>query len=84
MTKLIADAQALKPTLFIAVPRVLNKIHASVMAKMAANTDPAKKAIGGLAVASKKKGLAQGRVRSLWDFIVFAKVNNATQNRFHR
>jgi long-chain acyl-CoA synthetase len=48
-------------------------VHDKVMAAAAKNTG-VKKLLGGMAVASKMKGLGQGRLRSLWDFIVFSKV----------
>jgi long-subunit acyl-CoA synthetase (AMP-forming) len=72
--KLLEDVAVLKPTLFVAVPRLLNRIYDKVSAA-ASQVTGAKKVLSSIAREAKEKAMAQGRVCSLWDFIVFNKVS---------
>uniref|UniRef100_A0AC34QYD5 AMP-dependent synthetase/ligase domain-containing protein n=1 Tax=Panagrolaimus sp. JU765 TaxID=591449 RepID=A0AC34QYD5_9BILA len=75
------DLQALKPTLFPVVPRVLNKIHDKIMEQ--ANKNPIRKVIFSAALAIKKRELARGIVRndSLVDYFVFRKIREKLGGR---
>ncbi|CAG8467059.1 7195_t:CDS:2 [Funneliformis caledonium] len=72
--KLLDDIDELKPTIFISVPRLLNRIYDKVMAGV--------KVKGGVAqwmftaaFNSKKSGLKQGRYDHwMWDRVVFAPI----------
>jgi long-chain acyl-CoA synthetase len=76
--KLMEDLQVLKPTILGAVPRVLNRIHDGVMAKVNAIDDPKKKGLVQAAIASKKRRKeSKGLLRSLWDFIAFKDARAA-------
>ncbi|KAF4654170.1 hypothetical protein FOL47_010108 [Perkinsus chesapeaki] len=72
--KIMDDIAALKPTIFVSVPRLLNRLHDKIT--MGA------RAAGGLkaylfeqALASKKAGLEQGVLKhAIWDKLVFNKI----------
>jgi long-chain acyl-CoA synthetase len=79
--KLLDDVAELKPTLFISVPRLYNRIYDKVLSGV--------KATGGLkaklfewAYASKKYWLSRGYIRhTIWDALVFGKVREKLGGR---
>mmetsp|Transcript_1900 Transcript_1900/g.4273 ORF Transcript_1900/g.4273 Transcript_1900/m.4273 type:complete len:683 (+) Transcript_1900:70-2118(+) len=72
--KILEDLQALRPTIFPSVPRLLNRIHD----KLRAGVEEAgglKKAMFDRGYAAKKAGLASGSLtHGLWDRLVFSKI----------
>ncbi|KAI8930189.1 hypothetical protein BC831DRAFT_433354 [Entophlyctis helioformis] len=72
--KLLDDVAELKPTIFVSVPRLYNRIYDKVLANA--------KAAGGIATslfnmayAAKKENLTHGYIKHpFWDALVFAKV----------
>jgi long-chain acyl-CoA synthetase len=72
--KIAADLVALRPTLFVSVPRLLNRVHDKVIA--GASASPVKKFLFTTALASKKaRLLATGSSKhAFWDALVFKKV----------
>eukprot|EP01125_Pyxidicula_operculata_P002057 TRINITY_DN12012_c0_g1_i1.p1 TRINITY_DN12012_c0_g1~~TRINITY_DN12012_c0_g1_i1.p1 ORF type:complete len:716 (-),score=149.06 TRINITY_DN12012_c0_g1_i1:79-2226(-) len=77
---LLEDAQILKPTMFVPVPRVINRIYSKILANLSQLTG-LKKILTDLAIESKKAQLPKGRVRSFWDFLVFNKIAEALGGR---
>ena len=73
--KLATDMQALKPSVFPAVPRILNKLYDKVMLEVSGSK--IKSFVFNCALNSKLKGVESGVVTksSLWDLIIFKKVN---------
>ena len=71
------DIQALKPTLFIGVPRVFDRVYAGVQAQLA-RASPLRRAIFSVAAWHKARGLAAGlhwtAASPLADALVFSKV----------
>lgn len=72
--RLMEDAQALKPHLFPAVPRVLNRVYQAAMA--AGNVPGLKGAIFRTALQTKLDQLHKTGVKThtLWDALVFRKI----------
>ena len=72
--KLAIDMQALKPSIFPAVPRILNRLYDKVQTEVSASK--LKSALFNFALNSKLKGVEAGYVTksSMWDYIVFKKV----------
>jgi long-chain acyl-CoA synthetase len=72
---LIQDLRALRPTMFCSVPRLLNRVHDQILAKMAA-APPLKKFLFFTALKTKLRNLAKhGRTRhSWWDKILFNRI----------
>jgi len=70
---LMQDVATLRPTKFIAVPRVLNRLYVSLRGAFNALEGP-KKAVYEAAMASKKKWLAKGVYKSFYDLFVFRKA----------
>ena len=72
--RLLEDAKLLKPHIFPAVPRILNRIYQSAMA--AGNSPGLKGALFRTAVQTKLDQLHKTGVYThpLWDFLVFSKV----------
>jgi len=72
--KILEDLQALRPTFFPSVPRLLNRIHD----KLRAGVEEAgglKKTLFDRAYSAKKAGLARGSLtHPLWDRLVFSKI----------
>uniref|UniRef100_K9IMX4 Long-chain-fatty-acid--CoA ligase n=1 Tax=Desmodus rotundus TaxID=9430 RepID=K9IMX4_DESRO len=70
------DMKTLKPTLFPVVPRLLNRIYDKVQNE--AKT-PLKKFLLNLAIYSKFSEVKRGIIRrnSLWDKLIFAKIQNS-------
>lgn len=72
--KILEDLQALRPTIFPSVPRLLNRIHDKLLAGVV-EAGGLKKALFDRAYASKKAGLASGSVtHAIWDRLVFSKI----------
>lgn len=72
--KLMEDVALLKPTFFIAVPRVLSRIYDKVMANVKA-ASPIKRFLFKMAYNWKRENLKAGRFRSsLFDPLVFNKI----------
>ncbi len=74
--ELPADLQALRPTALIAVPRILERIHARIQAQLA--TEPrALRALFGLSVRVGKHRFArdQGRAPWAWDLLLWPLLN---------
>jgi len=79
--KLMDDIKCLQPTVFVAVPRLLNRIYSSIQAAAGAKTG-VPKLLTQLAIASKTKALqTQGLVKSYWDWIVFAPIRQVLGGR---
>jgi len=74
--KLAIDMQALKPTIFPAVPRILNRLYDKVQTEVGASK--LKSALFNFALNSKLKGVEAGYVTksSMWDYIIFKKIQN--------
>jgi long-chain acyl-CoA synthetase len=71
---LMDDVAELRPTVFISVPRLYNRIYDKVMGG-AKSASPLKRILFNLAYNSKKKQLAKGKfTHFLWDRLVFSKV----------
>ena len=79
--KLTEDLKALKPTIFISVPRLLNRIHDKVMSDLEKSSF--KKFLFNMALSSKEGELSRNIVRrdSMWDFIVFKKIQQTLGGR---
>ncbi|KAJ3259675.1 hypothetical protein HK103_001936 [Boothiomyces macroporosus] len=79
--KLLEDVAELKPTIFVSVPRLFNRIYDKVMAGV--------KEAGGLSASvfnyayeAKKYWLQSGYVgHSVWDYVVFGKVREKLGGR---
>ena len=74
------DVGALRPTKFIAVPRLLNRLYVQLRGAFSA-LEGAKKAIFDAAMASKKAWLAKGVYKSFYDLFVFKKAAAALGGR---
>jgi long-chain acyl-CoA synthetase len=75
------DMKALRPTLFPTVPRLMNRIHDKVWSEV--SSSPIKKAILKLALARKETELRRCILRrdSIWDKLVFRKVQESMGGR---
>ena len=72
--KLLEDIAVLRPTLFISVPRLLNRVFDKVTASVEAKGGISKMLFD-MAYSSKKAGLANGHVTHwFWDALVFGAV----------
>ena len=67
--KLAIDMQALKPSIFPAVPRILNRLYDKVQTEVSASK--LKSALFNFALNSKLKGVEAGYVTksSMWDYL---------------
>ena len=72
--KLVTDMMALKPTMFPAVPRILNKLYDKIQAEVGASK--LKSAVFNYALNSKLRGVRAGYVTrsTMWDYLIFKKV----------
>jgi long-chain acyl-CoA synthetase len=80
--QLVKDIQALRPTIFVSVPRLLNRIYDKVTAGTA-QASRLKKALYNKAMKSKTKDLRKGLVRqdSVWDKLVLKRVRDLLGGR---
>ncbi|XP_022099327.1 long-chain-fatty-acid--CoA ligase 1-like isoform X2 [Acanthaster planci] len=80
--KLLDDVQALRPTVFPSVPRLLNRIYDRVMTSVN-SAGWIKRTLFNLAFSKKKAEVEKGIVRndSIWDKIVFRKVQGLLGGR---
>jgi len=69
---LMTDVATLKPTKFIAVPRLLNRLYVQLRSVFN-SLEGEKKAVYEAALASKKQWLAKGVYKSFYDLFVFNK-----------
>merc|ERR1719282_560143 len=72
--KLSSDMMELKPTVFACVPRIINRIYDKIMTEV--NSSAVKSYLFNWALGSKKAEVGNGVVRnnSMWDYVVFSKV----------
>mmetsp|Transcript_26715 Transcript_26715/g.35715 ORF Transcript_26715/g.35715 Transcript_26715/m.35715 type:complete len:679 (-) Transcript_26715:105-2141(-) len=74
---LVEDIIACRPTMMIAAPRVLNKIHDKIMGGMEA-AGGMKKRIFDAGLAAKREGLQHGKLtHGLYDALIFNKIKKA-------
>lgn len=74
--ELTNDLKALKPTVMPAVPRLLNRVYDKIHAELASS--PIKRMLFNMALKSKESEIKRGIIRrnTLWDKIVFRKVQD--------
>jgi len=78
---LLDDMAALRPTIFVSVPRLLNRIHDKVAAGLREGSF-LKRQLFAMAYASKLKSLQEGRpVSAFWDKLVFSKLRDKLGGR---
>ncbi|XP_046839052.1 long-chain-fatty-acid--CoA ligase 5-like [Xenia sp. Carnegie-2017] len=79
--KITEDLKALRPTIFISVPRLLNRIHDKVMSDL--DKSSVKKFLFNMALSSKENELSRNIIRrdSMWDYIVFKKIQKTLGGR---
>ncbi|KAG0140300.1 hypothetical protein CROQUDRAFT_674731 [Cronartium quercuum f. sp. fusiforme G11] len=75
--RLIEDIQLVKPTRFVSVPRVLNRVYQAIQAQL--NTPGLKSKLARYALSTKLQRLKDtgDHTHWLWDLIVFKKVKEA-------
>ena len=79
--KLLDDVQQLKPTVFVAVPRLFNRIHEKVMGNVNA-AGGLKKKLFMHAYETKRTNLKKGTIfHKFWDRLVFKQVRNRLGGR---
>lgn len=78
---ILEDLQVLKPTIFVSVPRVLNRVYDKVIKQ--ASSSAVKSFLFNLAMRFKKAELERNIVRndSIWDYLVFKKIQNSLGGR---
>jgi len=74
VAKLLEDIQLLKPTSFVGVPRVFQKIYDRVMTGLQASSS-FKRWLFHTAYESKKASLRMGYSSPLWDFLIFSGLS---------
>eukprot|EP00116_Pleurobrachia_bachei_P001271 sb/3461533/ len=79
--KLSSDMMELKPTVFACVPRIINRIYDKIMAEV--NSSAVKSYLFNWALGSKKAEVGNGVVRnnSMWDYVIFSKVQKMLGGR---
>uniref|UniRef100_A0A1I8I4L2 long-chain-fatty-acid--CoA ligase n=1 Tax=Macrostomum lignano TaxID=282301 RepID=A0A1I8I4L2_9PLAT len=79
--QLMEDMQALRPTLFCTVPRLLNRMYDRVLAGVSGSVIKSK--LLQMAVDRKTRMLERGIIRrdTMWDKLVFSKVHQLTGGR---
>ncbi|PAV73712.1 hypothetical protein WR25_04638 [Diploscapter pachys] len=79
------DIQAIRPTIFPTVPRILNRLYDSVQAKLKA-ADPVSRALFKLAYKRKVAMLRNGVITntSIWDKLVFSKIQKQMGGRLRQ
>lgn len=80
--KLMSDAEACRPTFFVGVPRLFNRIHDKVLAGVEAK-GPVSKAVFNYALASKIENFHNSGQMDhwLWDWLVFNKIKEKLGGR---
>ncbi|CAI8013955.1 Long-chain-fatty-acid--CoA ligase 5 [Geodia barretti] len=80
--RLVNDIQVVRPTIFVSVPRLLNRIYDKITAATA-QASIVKKTLFNKAMKSKTKDLRSGLVRqnSMWDKVVLKKVRSLLGGR---
>ncbi|XP_060076786.1 long-chain-fatty-acid--CoA ligase 1-like [Ylistrum balloti] len=78
---LTEDLQALRPTIFITVPRLLNRMYDKILSSVQGSK--LKTTLLNLAMYSKTREVQRGVVRrdSIWDHLVFKKVQQTVGGR---
>lgn len=73
---LFEDIQALKPTIFASVPRLLNKIHAGILQKTIHSGSAVTAALFQRGLEAKLAGLKESSslTHSVWDVVIFNKI----------
>lgn len=79
--RLTDDLKTLRPTIFISVPRLLNRIHDKVMSDLEKSS--LKKFLFNMALSFKESELNRNIVRndSIWDYLVFRKIQQSLGGR---
>jgi long-chain acyl-CoA synthetase len=77
---LLEDIQELKPTIFVGVPRVFNRIYDKVLAGVG-DAGKFKQLLFNYALSSKRAALEAGATSSVWDKIVFKKIQDLMGGR---
>ncbi|TMW66655.1 hypothetical protein Poli38472_013967 [Pythium oligandrum] len=78
---LMEDIAELKPTLFISVPRLYNRVYDKIMQGVAA-AGGLKKLMFDQAYAAKKAAIADGhKTHAFWDALVFSKIRQVLGGR---
>lgn len=79
--RILEDLQELKPTIFISVPRVLNRVYDKVIKQV--SSSKIAKFLFDWAISSKSAELERNIVRknSIWDYLVFRKIQNSLGGR---
>ncbi|CAG7834382.1 unnamed protein product, partial [Allacma fusca] len=81
--KLMDDIKYLRPTVFPCVPRLLNRVYDRVISR--ASKSVVRRCFLNAAIKSKSREVRKGKLRrnSIWDVLVFRKVQNALGGRVH-
>ena len=76
ITTLTKDVQLVKPTIFLTVPRLLNKVYDKIQDGIRGN--PFKKWLFETALAAKEDSYKKGKLshNTVWDRLVFDKIRN--------
>ena len=82
--KLLDDAQALRPTIFLTVPRVCTRFYDKIIAKTSKRT--ISKWLFNYALESKRKALRERNefTHWFWDFLVFNKIRGLLGGRVEK
>ena len=78
---LMEDIAACRPTIFVSVPRLLNRIYDKTMATV--NASPIKRKLFEMAMRSKQADLEKGIVcrTTIWDKLIFKKIQTGLGGR---
>lgn len=77
---LIEDIQELRPTIFVGVPRVFNKVYDKVMSQLQEG-GAIKQFLFNIAYNNKKSALQNGQDTPFWNRLVFKKISDALGGR---
>ncbi|KAH8741861.1 acyl-CoA synthetase [Cryptosporidium ryanae] len=75
---LVNDIQKLKPTIFVAVPRVLSRIHDNIMLNLGKKSKPVQALFR---FAMRQKERRNLSVHPIWDLLVFNKIKEVMGGR---